>query len=183
MTDAEYDATITNRATVTSDTTKCFVVWKLRLNTIDQWGNVWINPVKLPCWAVSRCLVLQIDDSLACPTYPGLPLIGLLLFKNTPDVYSAPSFRFDFNFATNSINYYTGDTGLPLTLQQSIPNLSSMWNASRFNVIKICYVTDSTATLSLNNNKIGKFTHFSFPMGYVGLYAPCLKQEPFMELR
>lgn len=172
-----YDANITNLGLATDDTTKCGLIWRLRLNTTDQWGNVWINPSPLPCWTIGKCLLIQINNSTDCR------YIGFILFKNTPDVYSAPSFRFQLNFANNTLEYYTGDTGLPLTLQKSIPNLSSFYTISSRNLLKICYLSESSVGLTINNKYIGAFTHFSFPMGSVGLYAPCLKQQPYAELR
>jgi hypothetical protein len=185
MSGITYDASITNLGSATNDTTRCGVIWKLKLNTIDSYGNVWVNPTLLPCWKEGKCLLIQFSDkgTISCPTYPNLPFIGIIIFKNTPDVYSAPSFRFSFNFAKNIIEYYTGDSGLPLTLQHSIPNLYSMWKSGTTNLVKLCYINDSNVSISLNSKLIGTFTHFAIPAGSVGLYAPCLKEEPFAELR
>jgi hypothetical protein len=185
MSGITYDATITNIASATEDTTNCTSVWKLQLNDIDQYGNVWVNPTKLPCWKPGKCLLIQFYNTATstCPTFPTYPFIGIVMLQDLPDPYSAPSFRFSFDFSKNVIEYYTGNQGLPLVFQYAIPNLSSMWKSGTTNLVKICYISETTASLSLNSKLLGTFTHSTIPTGSIGIYAPCLKQAPLAELR
>jgi Periplasmic protein TonB, links inner and outer membranes len=159
----------------TTDTNACGSVWSIPPNSIDEWGNYWMHFAGTSCLVTGKCLTVQVPDTSGCTGTVGFA------FMEAGDPYAAASLRFDFNTSTNNTTFTTGIGGWPANVQQTIPNLSSVWNPAS-NLIKWCYVSDTEITLNVNGTDMGSFIHSPFGIGVVGIDAACIKTELYAQV-
>jgi hypothetical protein len=179
-----------DKSNTTTDTSQCGAVWELKPSIRNPDGTASMNIQTTPCFKLGSCVKVEIPDSSACTTNGDIGMTFLNDLPGLPDYNSSPSYRWDLDFSKDTINFGVGTGGWPGsgtdgTITQTVPSLKSKWSTGT-NMLKYCFVNDTTTDLYINGSLIGSFTHapvdYTKTVTYLGIDVPCISSSLYAQV-
>lgn len=171
----------------TSDTTQCGAVWDLIPSYTSPDGTLYMTFPSTQCLKTGNCMIVEIANSASCQGTK--QMFGLTIIGSPPpgkDIYSAPSYRYEYDFGSNNVYFASGVGGWPQNLGAfgdvsggTVVGSMDSWNYDRTQ-LKICIVSPTQTDMYINDIKITSSTTPGFVPSMIGIdstSAACLKEN------